>query len=151
MDVASKYFDFEKLENYLSANLHGVSLSIHERGSEEQLTVSEPQDSSFQLSEIDLLGNVSFTSGRYKNRRNGVMGVWEEFRLSVKKPRHFRNAYSLEPGKYRVRVQDEEGWEKPVVKTFIRGFCRWKENRFTNSIPLTEIIAGELNAYRINP
>lgn len=152
MDVTSKYFDLNRFETYLRSNLQGCNLSVRQiKRNQEQLTLDRPQSSSFQISEIDTLGNVSFTSGSYINRKTGERGNWEEFRLRVKSTKHFVGVSPLESGKYRIRVQDEEGWEKPVVETFVRGFGSWKKKSLPSPIPLVEILKRGLSNYRINP
>ena len=140
----SLFFDFQKWDDYLKNDLNGA-VSIKSHGSNaEDVFVSSPMEHSVQISYRDFVESHSFTKGNYD--RDGDLGCWEELRLRIKVPTHFSEKKEIPPGKYRIRVQKEE-YEKPIVKTFIRGFLGWKQKKLPNTIPLDTLIKGNLDDY----
>jgi len=146
----SSFFDFEKWHNYLANDFSCAKLKIESGKNKEKVYVTNITTSSFQFTDLDFVESLSFTNGKYTRKSVlGVLeeGVWEEVRLKVKIPKHFKGKYLIPKGKYRIRVQlyavDSFPQSKPVVKTFVRSFGRWKKQDFP--LPLDKILKEDVN------
>ena|SRR3989344_136343 len=146
----TRYFNIASFNNYLQENVAGASLVTRTHGHSEDLVLAGIQDSSFQFVESDFLGSQSVTQGYYP-LKGGGKGFWEEFRIRFKSPAHFKEKQVIPAGKYRIRVQTEDG--KPVVRTFVRksiGIAGWwKKESLPPSLPLDRILNGNLEDYAL--
>ena len=144
----TRFFDVEGFNAYLRANLKiGVLKIISDREDNEKFYATRPQERSFEIIPEELLANDSITQGNYFKK--GVRYPYEELRFRVHKSFLLAGNCSIPKGKYRIRVASR-GVDKPVVKTFVRGFVRWKNKSLPESLPLDKILNGELESYIIN-
>ncbi len=142
----TRFFDVEGLNEYLRNNLRGNVLNIKHYENRERFYATRFQERSFEIIPEELLANDSITQGNYFEK--GVRYPYEELRFRVHKSFLLAGNHSIPKGKYRVRVTSR-GVDKPVVKTFVRGFCRWKKRNLPMSLPLDKILNGELEDYII--
>ena len=148
----SRFFDFDKWNQYLKDNFFCGELDVRQKKeSSEMVYVTEHTEHSFQIAKYDFVENHFFTTGSYSKSR--TIGIWEEFRLRTKIPTHFKGKNSIPPGKYRIRVQQENN-SKPEVNTFIRGgifgIRYWTKQKLPDSMPLDKILKGNLDSYAIS-
>jgi hypothetical protein len=143
----TKYFNMQSFEDYLRQDIKGRSLVARTHGDSKDIYAETYQDRACQFIDSDFLARISTTSGFYNNRE-GIKGMWEELRVRFNMPVHFSEREKIPAGEYRIIVQ-AEGGNKPVVRTFKRGLCRWKKENLPNTLPLGVMLNGDLRGYDI--